>query len=88
MAYNTKYYYRFASCNGKTVEIDVKQNGYSGSATLRRVGGAPVLRMEANDCIHGMSLELPAECVVEDEYGQIQQEYGQGGTQRAHHVDE
>ena len=71
MAYNTKYYYRFASCNGKTVEIDVKQNGYSGSATLRRVGGAPVLRMEANDCIHGMSLELPAECVVEDEYADL-----------------
>ena len=71
MAYNTKYYYRFASCNGKTVEIDVKQNGYSGSATLRRVGGAPVLRMEANDCIHGMSLELPAECIVEDEYADL-----------------
>lgn len=71
MAYNTKYYYQFASCNGKTVEIDVKQNGYSGSATLRRVGGAPVLRMEANDCIHGMSLELPAECINEDEYADL-----------------
>ena len=71
MAYNLKYYYLFQSCNGKTVEIDIKQNGYSGSATLRRVGGAPVLRMEANDCIHGMSLELPAECVVEDEYADL-----------------
>lgn len=71
MAYNTKYYFQIRSCNGKTVEVDIKQNGYSGSATLRRVGGAPVLRMEQNGCIHGMSLELPAECIVEDEYADL-----------------
>lgn len=71
MAYRLKYYYQFHSCNGKVVEVDIKENGYSGSATRRNVGGAPVLRMEKSDCIHGMSLELPAECIVEDEYADL-----------------
>lgn len=71
MAYNLKYYYLFKSCNGKTVEIDIKEDGYTGSATLRRLGGAPVLKMENSGCIHGTSLELPAECVVEDEYADL-----------------
>lgn len=71
MAYGLRYTFNFLSDNGKDVVINISEDGYSGSSLLRNVGGSPQLRMEKGDCIRGMSLEIPAECIVEDEYADL-----------------
>ena len=71
MAYGLRYTFNFLSDNGKDVVINISEDGYSGTALLRNVGGSPQLRLEQGDCIKGMSLEIPAECVVEDEYADL-----------------
>ena len=71
MAYGARYLFNFRSDNGKDVVIRISENGYSGSTLSRHVGGSPQLRLEQSDCIKGMSLEIPAECVVEDEYADL-----------------
>lgn len=71
MAYAPRYIFQFVSDNGKTVSVRINEDGYTGTVTKRNVGGAPTLRLEKNDCIRGMSLEIPAECIVEDEFADL-----------------
>lgn len=68
MAYVDRFIFRFNSVSGKAVRIAIADNGYTGEAVERRLGGSPQLRCELSGNIHGMSLEIPAECKVDDEF--------------------
>ena len=68
MAYGIKYKFIIDSLNGAEVEIDVLKDGYSGSATQRPLGSAPVLRQQRNDRVSGSSLAFTPECQVDGEY--------------------
>lgn len=68
MAYGTKYRFTFDSEQGSPFQILIKKNGYSGSVYDRAVGGSPVLRRDKSGCICGTSLEIPAECAVDNEF--------------------
>lgn len=68
MAYVDRFIFRFNSVSGKTVRIAIADNDYTGAAVERRLGGSPQLRCELSGNIHGMSLEIPAECKVDDEF--------------------
>lgn len=71
MAYRNRFVFEAGSDNGNHFEILIAQNGYTGDAVERNLGGSPTLRMESGGCIHGMSLEIPAECVTADEYADL-----------------
>ena len=68
MAYVDRFIFRFSSVSGKAVRIAIADNDYTGAAVERRLGGSPQLRCELSGNIHGMSLEIPAECKVDDEF--------------------
>lgn len=68
MAYVDRFIFRFNSVSGKAVRIAIADNDYTGTAVERRLGGSPQLRCELSGNIHGMSLEIPAECEVDDEF--------------------
>jgi hypothetical protein len=68
MAYVDRFIFRFNSVSGKAVRIAIADNDYTGAAVKRRLGGSPQLRCELSGNIHGMSLEIPAECEVDDEF--------------------
>ena len=68
MAYVDRFIFRFNSVSGKAVRIAIADNDYTGAAVERRLGGSPQLRCELSGNIHGMSLEIPAECEVDDEF--------------------
>ena len=68
MAYVDRFIFRFNSVSGKAVRIAIADNDYTGAAVERRLGGSPQLRCELSGNIHGMSLEIPAECKVDDEF--------------------
>lgn len=63
-----RFKFSFESINGKAVSIIIADSSYYGSVVSRCVGGHPQLRFEKADSICGTSLEIPAECVVEDEF--------------------
>ena len=71
MAYAPRYIFNFLSCHKKDVVIRIDENGYEGQPLSRCIGPNAVLRMDTNNCIHGTSLELLAECVVEDEFADL-----------------
>lgn len=71
MAYSTRYTFSFDSPEGKEIDITIAENGYTGDAVNRPLGGSPLLRMDSSGSIKGMSLEIPAECQVEDEYADL-----------------
>ena len=71
MAYGKKYEFIFESSNGAEVEIDVLQDGYSGSSTQRPLGGAPVLRQQLSGGVAGSSLAFTPECHVDGEFSQF-----------------
>ena len=71
MAYGLKYRFTFRSSNGADMEIDVKQDGYSGTVTRRALGSAPVLRQQAGGCVLGSSLAFTPECIVDGEFSQF-----------------
>lgn len=71
MAYGLRYKFAFESQSGVDYEIQILQDGYSGSVTQRALGRAPVLRRDLNDCISGSSLEIAAECLVDGEFAAL-----------------
>lgn len=71
MAYGQKYLFRWESIHGVEFRIVLLQDGYSGSVTQRPLGGAPVLKMQQNDCVRGTSLEWKAECRVDGEFADL-----------------
>lgn len=70
-AYGNIYRFAFDSINGSEIEIIISKAGYTGEATTRPLGMAPVLRRENSDNIYGTSLEIYAECVEAGEYAQL-----------------
>ncbi|MBR4756008.1 MAG: hypothetical protein IK076_03620, partial [Bacteroidales bacterium] len=71
MAYAARFRFQFHSTNGKVITVTISEDGYTGDVTTRPLGGTPSLRLEQNGNIKGMSLEIPAECQVEDEYASL-----------------
>lgn len=71
MAYGQKYLFRWESIHGVEFQIVLLQDGYSGSVIQRPLGGAPVLKMQQNDCVRGTSLEWKAECRVDGEFADL-----------------
>ena len=71
MAYGVRYRFDFTTINGKEGLILISQDGYSGEISRRCLGGSPQLRLENSGIVMGMSLEIPAECVVEDEFAAL-----------------
>ena len=71
MAYSARYVFRFGSRNGTDYRITISQDGYSGEALVRHLGGSPVLRRDRSDHIWGTSLEIPAECTVDTEFAAL-----------------
>lgn len=68
MAYSARYIFSFRDILDGDVLITIAEDGFSGTAIRRSVGGSPVLKCEDGGAIKGMSLEFPAECEVEDEF--------------------
>ena len=68
MAYATKYVFTFQSVGGTTREIRILKDGYSGDPIRRALGRAPILKKQQNGPVHGTSLELYAECHVDQEF--------------------
>lgn len=68
MAYSARYIFSFRDILDGDVLITIAEQGFSGAAIRRSVGGSPVLKCEDGGAIKGMSLEFPAECEVEDEF--------------------
>ena len=71
MAYRTRYAFNFDTPEGREVEIIIAEDGYTGDALIRPVGGHPTLRMDNAGEILGTSLEIPAECQVADEFADL-----------------
>lgn len=71
MAYGKIYEFIFESSNGANTKIEVLKNGYSGSATQRPLGAAPVLRQQFSGCVAGSSLAFTPECRVDGEFSQF-----------------
>lgn len=71
MALATRYLFQFHTISGRDVAIRIDEDGYSGAVLERNLGGSPTLRMDQNNCIQGTSLEIPAECIVEDEFADL-----------------
>ena len=71
MAYANKYKFEFLSTNGKTIDIYIKQDGYTGSVVTRHIAGTPTIRMESSDCVYGSSLEFDAESLTDNEYADL-----------------
>lgn len=71
MAYRTRYAFNFDTPEGREVEIIIAEDGYTGDALIRPVGGHPTLRMDNGGEILGTSLEIPAECQVADEFADL-----------------
>lgn len=72
MAYVTKYQFQFDSDNGTQYTIDIKKEGYSGDVIKRSLGRSPQLKRENGDNgICGTSLEIYAECSVDQEFAEF-----------------
>lgn len=68
MAYGTKYKFKFQNVNGAVYEIRLQEMGYSGTATERPLGAAPVIHMQENGAIRSTSVDLTLECQVDGEF--------------------
>ena len=71
MSYGLKYKFILQSANGAEVEIDVLQDGYTGYATQRALGNAPVLRQQKSGGVLGSSLAFSPECLIDGEFAQF-----------------
>lgn len=71
MAYGQKYLFRWDSIYQVEYRIVILQDGYTGAVIQRPLGGAPVLKMQQNDCVKGTSLEWKAECRVDGEFAEL-----------------
>ena len=72
MSYNTRFFFRFESDAGREFRINIKQDGFSGTAVQRPLGASPTLRRDdAENGIRGTSLEIIAECDTENEFAAL-----------------
>ena len=68
MAYGIKYKFRFESVHKTVYEVQLSEDGYSGSVIERPLGAAPVLRMQDGDPIRAVLCDLVLECQSDGEY--------------------
>lgn len=71
MAYGTKYQFTWESQNGADCSILIQKDGYSGSIAVRHLGRAPVLKRKNSGRVYGTSLEIYAECSVDQEFSEL-----------------
>ncbi len=71
MAYGIKYIFTWGSPSGAAYKILILKDGYSGSSLTRRLGRAPVLSRKNSGRVYGTSLELYAECKVDQEFSEL-----------------
>lgn len=70
--YATKFQFSFESDNGNIFLINIKKQNYTGSIINRPLGSSPILKRDTSDGgICGTSLELYAECQVDNEYVEL-----------------
>ena len=70
--YSTKFQFSFESDNGNIFLINIKKQNYSGQIINRPLGASPILKRDTSDGgICGTSLELYAECQVDNEYAEL-----------------
>lgn len=70
--YGVKYRFRWSDDQGADWKVDISQDGYTGSVLQRAIGASSVsLRRDRNGNICGTSLELAAECVVDEEFAEL-----------------
>lgn len=70
-SYRTKYQFNFKGQNGDVYRIDLQTKGYAGSPLQRNLGQAPVIRRDMSGRVMGSSLELYAECLVDQEFSEL-----------------
>jgi hypothetical protein len=68
MAYAVHFRFKWQSDNDNVYQIDILEDGYSGSIVKRPLGGAPQLRRNKNGNICGTSLEFQAQAQVDGEF--------------------
>ena len=72
MAYGVKYRFQWSDSNDAPWKVDILKDGYSGDVLSRNIGGQSVsLRRDRNGNICGTSLELTAECKVDEEFAEF-----------------
>jgi len=72
MALGVKYLFRWQDRHGAEWKVEILQDGYTGAAKTRAIGGQSVtLRRDNNGGIWGTSLELSAECSMDGEYADL-----------------
>ena len=71
MVYGTKYQFTWESQNGADCSILIQKDGYSGSIATRNLGRAPVLKRKNSGRVYGTSLEIYAECSVDQEFSEL-----------------
>ena len=71
MAYGVKYRFRLESVHGIQYTVNLSEDGYSGSVTVRPLGGAPVIHMQDSDPFRATSCDLVLECRTDGEFGQL-----------------
>ena len=70
--YNTRFFFSFKSRSGREFRIDIKKQGYTGTATKRPLGQSPVLKRESGDNgVYGTSLSIYAECQTDGEFAEL-----------------
>lgn len=71
MAYGTKYRFTFDSNNGAQYQVDISQDGYSGSVIKRPLGSSPIIRMQESGPFRSTSCTLKLECQVDGEFAEL-----------------
>ena len=66
--YGDRFLFSFDSVGGSQNVIAIMQANYTGAAVSRRLGRAPIIRKDKSGVICGTSLELYAECEIDEEY--------------------
>lgn len=65
MAYGLKYRFKFENIHGVTYEVDLLEDGFSGTVRNRPLGSSPVLRMQTSGPFRSTCCELTLECKVD-----------------------
>lgn len=71
MAYGIKYQFRLESIHGVLYTVNLLQDGFSGTPTVRPLGKSPLIRMQENDPFRTTSCDLTFECLVDGEFAEL-----------------
>lgn len=68
MAFGIKYKFRFESIHGVLYVVNLLEDGFSGTPTVRPLGKSPVIKMSDSDPIRATSCNLTFECQTDGEF--------------------